>query len=245
LGEVRLQKFIASAGISSRREAERLILSGRVSVNRRVTKTLGVKVDPEEDVVALDGVPIRPVEEKSYLMLNKPREVITTCSDPENRKTVMNLLSKAGFGEGRNRVFSIGRLDYQSEGLLLFTNDGMFAKELSHPSRHIPRVYWVRVRGNPSERTIQELVDGVMLEDGLAKAVDVNRIKSNPKSTWLEITLVEGRNREVRRMFDSIGHPVLRLRRVGFGGIRLGDLPVGFVRELEPEEIESLRGWME
>ncbi|HUU00508.1 MAG TPA: pseudouridine synthase [Myxococcota bacterium] len=241
--EVYLQKLLASRGLASRREAERLIAAGRVSVNGCVVTVPGTKVDPASDKLALDGTPVREATRGIYLLLNKPRGFLSAASDPAGRPTVFELLKGRAATRGARRVFHVGRLDSNSEGLLLFTNDGLLAHALTHPSRQVPRTYRVRVRGTLTQADIGRLRSGVDLEDGPARVTKARIVKRNQGSTWLEIVVAEGRNRLVRRLFSRLGHQVVRLVRVAYGGVELGDLPRGTVRELSPEEIAILRRW--
>jgi 23S rRNA pseudouridine2605 synthase len=234
---------IAASGIASRREAERMIAAGRVSVNKKVIKVQGVKVDPDKDDICVDGKSIKTVTEKIYLMLNKPRGVLCTASDPENRKTIFNLLGDTASSQGAKRVFHVGRLDYNSEGLILLTNDGELTHMLTHPSNLVPRVYQVRIQGEVDSKVIKRIVDGVQLDDGKAQAIDAQVIRRNPKSTWVELTLLEGRNRLVRRLFEAVGCHVLRLIRVSYGGIQLGNLRPAKFRKLTKTELGTLRNW--
>jgi 23S rRNA pseudouridine2605 synthase len=243
VGEVRLQKVIAAGGVASRREAERLIAAGRVSVNGRVVRVQGLRIDPQNDEVRVDGKPVPVKSPPIYLMLNKPRSVVATAKDPQGRKTIFDVLRGQASTRGVERVFHVGRLDYASEGLLLMTNDGKLADVLMHPSSRVPRVYQARVRGAPSPTVFSRLHRGVKLEDGPARARKTRVLKKNPGSTWVEITVVEGRNRLVRRLLSALGHPVLRLVRVGFGGLQLGDLPRGRARRLTAGEISTLKKW--
>jgi 23S rRNA pseudouridine2605 synthase len=241
--EIRLQKVIAMSGLASRRAAERLIESGRVTVNGEVITTLGTKVDPSTDQVRVDGKLARQVEERIYLAMYKPRSVVCTASDPGNRTTASDLLKGIAATRGPRRVFHVGRLDYNSEGLLLFTNDGQLANDLAHPSNQVPRVYQVRVRGNPSGATLQRLRSGIELEDGFARAVELEIIRRNRSSTWVELILAQGRNRLVRRLFAAVGHQVLRLIRVAYGGVEIGEMRPGEVRRLTSQELRLLRSW--
>ncbi len=243
MAEVRLQRVIAAGGRASRRAAERLIAAGRVRVNGRVVRVQGLKVDPDRDEVRVDGQPVSVVSEPRYLMLNKPSSVVATAKDPQGRTTVFDFLAGQASSHGLDRVFYVGRLDYASEGLLLLTNDGGLADALMHPSSRVPRVYQARVRGAPSRATLARLRRGVELEDGPARAREARVLKRNRTSTWVELTLEEGRNRLVRRLFATLGHPVIRLVRVGYGGLQLGDLPRGKVRGLTPGEIDRLKRW--
>ena len=231
----RLQKIIARAGVASRRTAETMILEGRVSVNGVVVTELGSKADTEKDEIRVDGKAITTDVTKVYLVLNKPAGFVTTLSDPEGRPTVVDLLQ--GVTE---RVYPVGRLDYDSEGLLLLTNDGEFALRVQHPRYGIPRTYLVKVRGVLKQGEVKKIQDGVMLEDGLFTPLDVKVEKQNPLSTWLRMTIADGRNRVIRRLFDVLGHPVARLVRVSIGGVELGGLKEREYRHLKKREIEHL-----
>lgn len=231
----RLQKIIARAGVASRRAAEKMILEGRVSVNGVVVTELGTKADTEKDEIRVDGKAITTDVTKVYLVLNKPAGFVTTLSDPEGRPTVVDLLQ--GVTE---RVYPVGRLDYDSEGLLLLTNDGEFALRVQHPRYGIPRTYLVKVRGVLKQSEVKKIQDGVMLEDGVFVPLDVKVEKQNPLSTWLRMTIADGRNRVIRRLFDILGHPVARLVRVSIGGVELGGLKERESRHLKKREIEQL-----
>ncbi len=231
----RVQKILARAGIASRREAERMILEGRVRVNGRAIQ-LGSKADPEKDHIKIDGKRITCFEPPITLLLNKPRRFLSTVKDPRGRPTVMDLL-----GRMKGRLYPLGRLDFDAEGLLLLTNDGELTYRLSHPRFLIPRTYQAKVQGIPDGRKLDLLKRGVNLEDGKAKATSARILQQREKKSWVQITVTEGRNHLVKRMFSAIGHPVLKLKRVGFGPIRLGNLPAGQVRPLTDEEMRSLR----
>lgn len=230
----RLQKFIAHAGIASRRRAEKLIVAGRVRVNGRPATVLGTRVHPGRDEVLVDGVRVRLAPPR-WVMLNKPAGVLTTRQDDRGRKTVYDLLP----GSLRGLAY-VGRLDWSTEGLLLFTNDGEGAHALTHPSRRVEREYRAWVTGRPSRRLLKRLVSGVELEDGPARAVRVRLLDHTPPLTELQVVLAEGRKREVRRLCRVIGHPVRRLERVRFGPVRLAGLPRGAWRELTEDEVASL-----
>ncbi len=231
----RVQKILAKAGIASRREAEKIILEGRVTVNGKVIQ-LGAKADPEKDHIKVDGKRIPRPEPKITLLLNKPRGYLSTVKDPKGRPTVMDLLGKVKW-----RLYPLGRLDFDAEGLLLLTNDGEIAYHLSHPKFLIPRTYWVKVQGVPGEKKLDLLKKGIRLEDGLAKAQSVQILREREKNSWIQITVTEGRTHLVKRLFAAIGHPVLKLKRVEYGPIRLGNLPVGHFRFLTPEEVDHLK----
>ncbi|HEY8394313.1 MAG TPA: pseudouridine synthase [Thermaerobacter sp.] len=235
----RLQKLLSRAGIASRREAERWIAAGRVTVNG-VVATLGTKADPERDVVAVDGCPLgdlpHRLRRKRYVMLHKPRGVLTTMHDPQGRPTVADLCRRHGL-EG---LHPVGRLDFDSEGLLLLTDDGELTFALTHPRHEVPKVYHVLVRGAVTPDKLRRLREGVLLDDGPALAVTARRLRRENGATWVEITIREGRKRQVRRMCAAVGWRVLRLVRVAVGPLRLGDLAPGRWRPLRPEEVEAL-----
>jgi 23S rRNA pseudouridine2605 synthase len=233
--EIRLQKFLSRAGAASRREAERLILQGRVSVNGNVVQTLGSKVLPGTDRVELDGVPVEEARTR-WVLLHKPPGVVTTRSDPQGRPTVYGLLPKE-WAELRY----VGRLDLPTEGLLLLTNEGEVLHRLTHPSHQVEREYRAWVKGLPEVRTLRRLEDGVVLDDGPARASKARLLRPLEKGAVLALVLQEGRKREVRRLLEAVGHPVTRLLRVRFGPIRLGNLPAGEWRDLRPQEIRALR----
>jgi 23S rRNA pseudouridine2605 synthase len=240
---VRLQKIIAQAGIVSRRKAEDLILNGRVQVNGQTVTELGTKADPDRDHIRVDGKLLHGAQQHRYLMLNKPRGYVTTASDPEGRPTVMELVGKAGV-----RVYPVGRLDYASEGLLLLTNDGELANALTRAAAKVEKVYLVKVSGKPSEAGINQLRSGIMIERGKPGSRE-GRVMTAPaeiklvrdaENPWYEVTLIEGRNREIRKMFEEIGHHVEKIRRIEYGPLTL-DVPPGEVRELSQNEVEALR----
>lgn len=232
----RLQKVMAHAGIASRRAAERMIRDGRVSVNGTVVTELGTRVDPALDAVKIDGKRLpTPPKTHTYLLLNKPRGYVTTLSDPEKRPTVRHLL--AGVAA---RVYPVGRLDFDSEGLLLLTDDGDLARDLMHPSSGVPKTYLAKVRGTPDAAALERIARGVRIE-GRATLPARARITRRGDNSWLEVTVIEGRNRQVRRMLEAVGHPVQRLRRTVYAGISLGALPSGAFRHLTPSEVSRLR----
>jgi len=235
---VRLQKYIADAGITSRRKAEELILAGRVRVNGTVINTLGTKVNPTKDVVQVDQKFIHPEKvEKLYIVLNKPRGVITSVSDPEGRETVLDLRHAIP-----QRVFPVSRLDYLSEGLLLLTNDGEFAHLIMHPKHEIVKVYEVKVFGVVTDKILKDLSRGTRQQDGLLKPLGVRVIGQLKNKTWLEFKLAEGKNREVRRLCESVGLTVDKLRRVSIAGLSINNLPVGQFEIYTKNEIYKLLG---
>ncbi len=234
--EERLQKIIARAGIGSRRAAEKMIAEGRVSVNGVVVTELGVRADMERDEIRVDGKLILCDTTKVYFALNKPRGYMTTMNDPQERRIVTELLPDIA-----ERVFPVGRLDYDSEGLLLLTNDGDFAQKLLHPRFMIPKTYRVKIEGRLTGSDIRALTeDGVVLEDGKFRAHDFRVERTNGmSSSWVAFTLGEGRNRVIRRAFDQLGHPVTRLIRIAVAGLTLGDLKPGMYRNLTKKEVEG------
>lgn len=233
---MRIQKLLSRAGVASRRKAEELMVQGRVRVNGEVVTTLGARVDPERDVVEVDG---RRVEKDPprWIALHKPAGTLTTRSDPEGRRTVYALLPKE-----LRRLRYVGRLDMDTEGLLLFTNQGDVAHGLLHPSSEVEREYEAGVEGRVASDTVRRLTRGVDLEDGPARALRASVVRSEPAGDVVALVLVEGRKREVRRMLDAVGHPARWLRRLRFGPVALGDLPLGAWRELDETEVAGLRG---
>ncbi len=233
---IRLQKYLAMCGIASRRSAEKVILEGRVAVNGEIITEMGVQVDENSDTVTVDGLIIHPEEEKHYIAYNKPIGEVTTVSDPEGRATVMDK-----FLDYPVRLFPVGRLDYDSEGLLLLTNDGDMMNRVLHPSHEVIKTYWTKVSNHVSQEEIRALRKGVMVDGKLTSPASVRLIRENTFDTVLLIGIHEGRNRQVRKMAEAIGHKVVSLRRVGFGPVSLGDLPTGMWRPLTKEEISSLK----
>jgi 23S rRNA pseudouridine2605 synthase len=236
--EVRLQKVIADAGVASRRKAEELIRQGRVTVNGRVSTEMGLKVDPARDHVKVDGRHLKPAAPKAYVMLNKPGGVLTTLEGPgvDGRLTVQQFLHGV-----RQRVFPVGRLDYDAEGLLLLTNDGQLAQRLLHPRYHIPKMYLVKVKGILDDAQIRTLESGVRLDDGLTGPAQVRKVRKTEENSWIELTISEGRSHQVKRMLEVVGHPVLKLKRLRVGPLKLGNLPIGEYRFLTDPEIHRLK----
>ena len=232
----RLQKVLAHAGVESRRAAEALIVSGRVSVNGEPVTLLGTRVDPERDVVTVDGRPIPRRVKRVYLLLNKPPGYITTLRDPQNRPTVVELVP------GAPRVYPVGRLDANSEGLIFMTNDGEFANRVAHPRHMFEKEYHVAVRGRVREGDLQALRDGVELDGRKTAPAKVRVLSADGKITWLSVIIREGRNRQIRRMLHALGYQVERLVRVRIGPIRLGSVPRGGYRRLTASEIRELKG---
>ncbi|HLC17649.1 MAG TPA: pseudouridine synthase, partial [Thermodesulfobacteriota bacterium] len=233
----RLQKVIAMAGIASRRKAEEMILEGRVSVNGVTVTELGTKVDPFRDDVMVDGRRIGGGRrEPTYILLNKPRGHISAASDPLGRPVVVDLVKDIG-----TRVFPVGRLDYDAEGVLLLTNDGELSNRLIHPRYRVPKKYLVKVKDVPTEGDLEKLEKGVMLDDGKTLPAKARLVKETGKNSWIELVVTEGRNRLVKRMCAKIGHPVSKIKRTGFAGIALKGLKPGEWRLLTPGEVAMLK----
>ena len=237
----RLQKIIATAGIASRRHAEQLITAGEVTVNGKIVTELGTKADPQSDHIKVRGKLINPSRQKSqkvYILLNKPRGYLSSVSDPEGRPTVMELLP-ASLG----RIYPVGRLDFNTEGLLLLTNDGDFTNFVTAARNRVDKVYEAKVKGVPDEKSIERLRRGVTLEDGVRTAPAKIRLTGETISNaWFEILLHEGKNQQIRRMFDLIGHSVIKLRRSRIGGLRDDELKPGKWRRLSEYEVKLLTG---
>ena len=232
----RLQKILSKAGITSRRKAEGLILQGRVSVNGEIVRELGTKAVLGRDEIRVDGKTIKPESEGVVLVLFKPRRCVTTLHDPQGRPTVADFVNKFPM-----RLYPVGRLDYDAEGLLLLTNDGELAHRLQHPRYKVPKTYLVKVRGHPPAEALAILQQGVNLEDGITAPAELIVVEDDQKATWLSLTLREGRKHQVKRMCAAVGHPVLRLRRTKVGPIELDDLRPGEIRRLKSREVRSLR----
>jgi len=235
----RLQKILSQAGVASRRASERLMLEGRVTVNGATVRELGAKADPAEDDIRVDGRRIKTVERHRYILLNKPRGYVTTRSDPQRRPTVLDLL-----GGVREYLYPVGRLDFDSEGLLILTNDGDLAARLTHPRHGVARVYEARVLGVPDAHDLKRLSRGIPIDGrptGPAHVVVTRHGRRDSGSALLTITIHEGRNRQVRRMCEAIGHPVTHLKRVAIGPIRDSRLKLGQWRELSEDEVRKLK----
>ncbi len=236
--EMRLQRFLSQAGVASRRRGEDLIVGGHVRVNGKVVNELGSKVDPARDRVAVDGKQVA-VEEPVFLLLNKPRGYVTTLSDPEKRPTVMELVRQI-----EARIFPIGRLDFNTEGILLLTNDGDLANGLMHPRNEVEKIYRVKLRGEAGREIARAMSEGVRLDDG-SRTDPTDVVWVGPSegghNTWLEVTLREGKNRQIHRMAEALGFQVAKLERVRYAGLETVDVPIGRWRHLTPREIKSLR----
>ncbi|MFD1608392.1 pseudouridine synthase [Oceanobacillus luteolus] len=236
MAEERLQKVIAQSGLTSRRKAEQLIVEGKVKVNNQIVTTLGTKVGPQDEI-EVDGVPLEK-EAPVYYMLYKPRGVISSVKDDKGRKTVLDF-----FPEVEERIYPIGRLDYDSSGLILLTNDGEFANLLMHPSHGVEKVYVAKLRGIPSKEELAQLRKGVKSDKDLLKAVRYKILSVDRKknSMLLELTLIEGKNRHVRRMMEALGYPVQKLKRERYGNLTLDGLVPGETRALTPKEVKQIR----
>lgn len=232
----RLQKVMARAGVASRRSCEEMIVAGRVKVNGKIVTELGTRIDPAKDRIDISGEKLLLIDNKHYLALYKPRGYVSTVKDEKGRKNVIDLLD--GFN---GRVYPVGRLDYNSEGLILLTNDGDLTYALTHPKHHVQKTYLVRVDGVPTPKKLEQMAKGLVLEDGLTAPAQVNLVEIKDEKALLEITLFEGRNRQVRRMCEHIGHPVLRLLRTRVGNISLDGLRPGQYRNLNNKELELLK----
>jgi 23S rRNA pseudouridine2605 synthase len=232
----RIQKIIAAAGVTSRRAAEELIAEGRVRVNGTVVTEPGTKADASKDHIKVDGKLINPQQPKVYVMLNKPAGFVTTMSDPEGRPTVQDLLKGI-----KVRVYPVGRLDYNTEGMLILTNDGDFAHLITHPKHEFPKTYLTKVKGVLEDSQINRLEQGLYLDDGKTAPARLKKIRKEEANSWIEITIHEGRKRQVRRMFDRVGHSVIKLKRIRTGSMALGNLPEGKFRYLTPSEVSALK----
>jgi pseudouridine synthase len=234
----RLQKILARAGLASRREAERWIVEGRITVNGAIVRKLGTQADPAKDSIKVDGKRVKPASAPLYYALHKPAGVITTLNDPEHRPDITPFLARLG---EKRRVFPVGRLDYNTTGLLLLTNDGELALRLTHPRFGATKVYRAKLSACPTEEELQRLRKGIRLDDGMTAPARVRVVDKLKKNAWVEIELNEGRKREVRRMFEALGYFVEKLIRIRVGTVSLGDLSPGKLRPLSQIEIRSLK----
>lgn len=242
----RLQKIISRSGLASRRKAEEWIVEGKVTVNGVTVRELGSKADPASDHIRVDGKPLLPSRHRVYLAFHKPRGCVTTRSDPQRRATVMDFLKDV-----KERVYPVGRLDYHTEGLLLLTNDGDFANRITAAAAGIPKTYWVKCAGMPEEKDLRKLREGIVLDGRRTRPARIRSLsrrgrklplqsREGTANPWFEVTLWEGRQNQIRRMFERIGHPVRKLHRVKIGSLALGNLPVGKYRHLTPAEVKNL-----
>lgn len=234
--QIRLNKFLSQTGTASRREADKMIAEGRVKVNGVAVQVLGYKIDDAKDRVEVDGKRVKKDENLIYLMLNKPSGYLVTLKDPFRRPTIKELLPSL-----KKKVFPVGRLDYDSEGLILFTNDGELAYRLTHPRFKIKKTYLVKVTGSPDPSNLSRLESGIFLDGRKTAPGKVSRLSDSPKRTLLRIEITEGRKREIKRMCEAVGHRVLQLKRIGFAGLTLGKLSKGNYRFLGQKEIDNLK----
>jgi len=234
-GLIRLQKLLAQSGVASRRKCEELMLDGEVEVDGEIVTRLGTKVDPRTAVIRVSGRRLPPVSDHVYLVLNKPRGVVSTMSDPDGRQTISDVVA-----DRPERLFHVGRLDTDTAGLLLLTNDGDFAHKMAHPSYEVDKTYVAEVTGRFGKDTVATLLAGVDLDDGPVRPTRVRVVSATPAKSIVELVIHEGRNRIVRRLLDHVGHPVTRLTRTEFGPVRLGPLKSGEVRDLGNDELGEL-----
>lgn len=231
----RLQKILAKAGIASRRQAEELIRAGRVLVDGKVVREMGVQVDPATQVIECDGTPVAAPEKKIYILLYKPAGYLSTVHDPQGRAIVTDLLRDV-----KERVYPVGRLDLDTEGALLLTNDGDLAQKILHPSHEVRKTYVAKVQGRPNRRKLNDLTRGIVLEGRKTWPADIRILQSEAQTTTLQIIIHEGRKRQIRKMFAAVGHPVLQLQRSAYGRLGLGDLTPGEYKTLGPEDIKMI-----
>ena len=234
-GLIRLQKLLAMSNVASRRKCEELMLAGEVEVDGEIVTRLGTKVDPRTAVIRVSGKRLPPVSDHVYLVLNKPRGVVSTMSDPEGRPTIADLVA-----ERPERLFHVGRLDTDTTGLLLLTNDGDFAHRMAHPSYEVDKTYVAEVEGEVYKRTLKQLLEGVQLDDGPVTVSRAKLVATAKDKSIVELVIHEGRNRIVRRLLDHVGYPVRKLSRTQFGPVSLGSLPMGETRELTLDELGEL-----
>ncbi|AOT68119.1 pseudouridine synthase [Geosporobacter ferrireducens] len=233
---MRLQKYIALSGVASRRKAEEMIQQGRVKLNGTIVRDMGVIINPTEDQVIIDNQPIKPEEQKIYILLHKPEGYVTTLSDEFNRPKVIDLLSDVA-----ERVFPVGRLDYDTSGLLIMTNDGDLTYQLTHPKHEVKKTYIARVKGAPDEKALGFLKRGVDIGGYITAPAQVEKLKSDGRTSSIRIIIHEGKNRQIRKMLDAVGYPVLHLKRIAMGRIELGTLVKGKWRHLTAEEVRYLK----
>lgn len=233
---MRLQKYMALCGIASRRKSEKIILEGRVKVNGKVINELGVKIEPEKDTVIVDGKTIKMEEKKVYIMLNKPIGYVTTIKDEFNRNKVIDLIDGV-----EERIYPVGRLDYDTSGLLLLTNDGEMTYKLTHPSNEVKKIYIGKVRGVPTEAELEKFRNGLKIDNYITAKAEIKILKEGKGCSLLVMEIHEGRNRQIRKMCAAINHPIIKLKRVAIGKLKLGDLKLGDWRYLKNKEVEYLK----
>ncbi|MGI5849328.1 MAG: pseudouridine synthase [Christensenellales bacterium] len=232
---MRLNKYIALCGAASRRRADKLIINGKVSVNGKITKTLGISIDIEKDMVCLNGITLIPTEKKLYIMLNKPAGYICACSDDRGRRTVIDLINID------QRIYPVGRLDYDTEGLLILTNDGDFAYQVMHPKHEIEKKYYAVVKGVLNYQSIKTLCDGVIIEGARTSKAKIELIQQSNKNTEVYVTIHEGKNRQIKKMFEKVGCKVTYLKRISIGNLELGDMAIGEWRMFSVNDISLFR----
>lgn len=232
--EERLQKIIAEMGVASRRKAEELIMEGRVTVNGQPA-VIGMKADPDKDHIKVNGKLLVNPEKKVYFIFNKPRGVVTSLGDPQGRPNIKDFLKGI-----KQRVFPVGRLDYDSEGMLMLTNDGGFAHAILHPSKKIPKTYLVKIKGLLEEEDMQLLRSGIKLNRSMTAPAKVKRLRKTENNSWLEMTIYEGKKRQIRKMLERVGHPVIRLMRIRINGLEMGNLPPGSYRHITSDEMKRI-----
>lgn len=233
---MRLQKYLAYCGIASRRKSEEYIKNGRVKINGEITRELGKKINPQMDIIEFDNIVVKNIQEHMYILLNKPIGFVTTVEDQFNRKTVIDLVNQVN-----ERIYPVGRLDYDTEGLLILTNDGNLTYRLTHPKYEIQKEYIAEIRGIPTKEKIQSFKEGLEIDNYITSPAGFDIIHIKNGNTTTKITIHEGKNRQIRKMCDKIGHPVITLKRIKMGNIELGNLPRGQWRELTEKEIENLK----
>ena len=233
--EIRLQKYLAQCGVASRRKAENLIAEGRITVDGKIVTSMGTKVNPEKQQILFDGKPVSIEKEKIYYLLNKPKGYVTTVSDPQGRPIVTDLIKDIN-----ERIFPVGRLDLDTEGALLLTNDGDLAQKMQHPSYGVTKTYEALVTGKPLQKKLDILEKGILLEGRMTSPAHVAAVKKLNKSTLVRITIHEGRKRQVRKMFAAIGHPVISLKRTAYGKLYLNNLPQGSYRRLNKGDLKNI-----
>ncbi|WP_136795168.1 pseudouridine synthase [Desulfosediminicola ganghwensis] len=233
--KVRLQKYLASCGVASRRKAEEYISHGRVKINGQTIISMGEKITPGEDLIQFDGKNVVPPEEFVYVLLNKPAGYVTTLSDPQGRPIVTSLVKDIG-----HRLFPVGRLDLDTEGALILTNDGSLAQKIQHPSHKTNKTYQALVQGHPGKSKLRQLEEGVVIEEKITAPAKVKVVKHYQKQTLVEITLHEGRKRQVKKMFELIGNPVIQLKRISYGKLHLGKLPTGKHKILNSRDLNKI-----
>lgn len=232
---IRLNKYLSDCGVASRRKADLLIEEGQIKINGKTTYELGVKINPATDTVTYRSRRVTPQEEKIYLMMNKPKHVLTSTSDPLERPTVIDLIDKRKY---KHRIYPVGRLDWDSEGMLLLTNDGEFSNAIMSPKSKITKTYLVKLDGKPTDQQLERLMRGISIVGGRVKAQSILRLnKGSSTKDWIQISITEGKNRQVRKMFEKIGFSVVKLQRVQIGQLKMGKLPRGEVVELTPPQM--------